>query len=138
MLAFLTPYLQLIKYAFGVLVILFAMYLGYSFEHSRFVDYRSKIDALASAQEAKNKETIKEQALITKGISDEYSAKLSAINIKYGRLFNSNSVKDATSTNTTTILDGRAAYNILAGQCAQTTLMLVSLQKWELEQLGLE
>ena len=93
---------------------------------------------MALAQEAKNKETIKEQTLITKGISDEYAAKLSAINIKYGRLFNSNSVKDATSTNTTTILDGRAAYNILAGQCAQTTLMLVSLQKWELEQLGLE
>ena len=135
---FLTPYLQLIKYALGVLAVLFSMYLGYSFEHSRFVDYRSKIDALALAQEAKNKETIKEQTLITKGISDEYAAKLSAINIKYGRLFNSNSVKDATSTNTTTILDGRAAYNILAGQCAQTTLMLVSLQKWELEQLGLE
>ena len=135
---FLTPYLQLIKYALGVLGVLFSMYLGYSFEHSRFVDYRSKIDALALTQEAKNKEVIKEQALINKGISNEYQAKLVAINIKYGRLFNSNSVKDATSTNTTTILDGRAAYNILAGQCAQTTLMLVSLQKWELEQLGLE
>ena len=138
MFAFLTPYLQLIKYAFGVLVILFAMYLGYSFEHSRFVDYRSKIDALASAQEAKNKETIKEQALITKGISDEYSAKLSAINVKYGRLLNTSSNQTTTPTNTTTILDGRTAYNILVGQCAQTTLMLVSLQKWELEQAGLE
>lgn len=135
---FLTPYLQLIKYALGVLGVLFSMYLGYSFEHSRFVAYRGEINALALAQEAKNKEIIKEQALINKGISNEYQAKLVAINIKYGRLFNSNSVKDATSTNTTTILDGRAAYNILAGQCAQTTLMLVSLQKWELEQLGLE
>ena len=138
MFAFLTPYLQLIKYALGVLGVLFSMYLGYSFEHSRFVAYRGEINALALAQEAKNKEIIKEQALINKGISNEYQAKLVAINIKYGRLFNSNSVKDATSTNTTTILDGRAAYNILAGQCAQTTLMLVSLQKWELEQLGLE
>ena len=127
---FLTPYLQLIKYALGVLGVLFSMYLGYSFEHSRFVDYRSKIDALALTQEAKNKEVIKEQALINKGISNEYQAKLVAINIKYGRLFNSNSVKDATSTNTTTILDGRAAYNILAGQCAQTTLQVNLWQEW--------
>ena len=36
------------------------------------------------------------------------------------------------------IADATAAYSVLAGQCAETTLQLVELQKWINEQIGIK
>lgn len=111
---FLTPYLQLIKYALGVLAVLFAGYLGYSFEHSRFVAYRGEINALALAQEAKNKEVIKEQALINKGISNEYQAKLVAIKSMYSGMHNTSSNSMPSVSKTPSSIDGTDKLDMLA------------------------
>jgi len=134
---FLTPYLQFIKYSLGVLGVLFSMYLGYSFEHSRFVDYRSKIDALALAQEAKNKEVIKEQALINKGISNEYQAKLVAIKSMYSGMHNTSSNSMPSVSNTTSSIDGTPTDPQFIEKCAMTTQQVESLQSWIREQAGL-
>ena len=137
MFAFLTPYLQLIKYSLGVLAILFAGYLGYRFEHSRFVDYRSKIDALALTQEAKNKEIVKEQALINKGISNEYQAKLTAIKSMYGGMHNTSSSSMSPISNTPSSIDGTSSDPQFIEKCAMTTQQLESIQSWIREQTGL-
>ena len=134
---FLTPYLQLIKYALGVLAVLFAGYLGYSFEHSRFVAYRGEINALALAQEAKNKEVIKEQALINKGISNEYQAKLVAIKSMYSGMHNTSSNSMPSVSNTTSSIDGTSSDPQFIEKCAMTTQQVESLQSWIREQAGL-
>jgi len=134
---FLTPYLQLIKYALGVLAVLFAGYLGYSFEHSRFVAYRGEINALALAQEAKNKEVIKEQALINKGISNEYQAKLVAIKSMYSGMHNTSSNSMPSVSNTTSSIDGTPTDPQFIEKCAMTTQQVESLQSWIREQAGL-
>ena len=134
---FLTPYLQLIKYALGVLGVLFSMYLGYSFEHSRFVAYRGEINALALAQEAKNKEVIKEQALINKGISNEYQAKLVAIKSMYSGMHNTSSNSMPSVSNTTSSIDGTPTDPQFIEKCAMTTQQVESLQSWIREQAGL-
>ena len=134
---FLTPYLQLIKYALGVLAVLFAGYLGYSFEHSRFVAYRGEVNALAFAQEAKNKEVIKEQALINKGISNEYQAKLVAIKSMYSGMHNTSSNSMPSVSNTTSSIDGTPTDPQFIEKCAMTTQQVESLQSWIREQVGL-
>ena len=137
MLAFLTPYLQFIKYSLGVLGVLFSMYLGYSFEHSRFVAYRGEINALALAQEAKNKEVIKEQALINKGISNEYQAKLVAIKSMYSGMHNTSSNSMPSVSNTPSSIDGTPTDPQFIEKCAMTTQQVESLQSWIREQAGL-
>jgi len=134
---FLTPYLQLIKYALGVLAVLFAGYLGYSFEHSRFVAYRGEINALALAQEAKNKEVIKEQALINKGISNEYQAKLVAIKSMYSGMHNTSSNSMPSVSKTPSSIDGTPTDPQFIEKCAMTTQQVESLQSWIREQAGL-
>jgi len=134
---FLTPYLQLIKYALGVLAVLFAGYLGYSFEHSRFVAYRGEINALALAQEAKNKEVIKEQALINKGISNEYQAKLVAIKSMYSGMHNTSSNSMPSVSKTPSSIDGTPTDPQFIEKCAMTTQQVESLQSWIREQTGL-
>jgi len=134
---FLTPYLQLIKYALGVLAVLFAGYLGYSFEHSRFVAYRGEINALALAQEAKNKEVIKEQALINKGISNEYQAKLVAIKSMYSGMHNTSSNSMPSVSKTPSSIDGAPTDPQFIEKCAMTTQQVESLQSWIREQTGL-
>jgi hypothetical protein len=39
---------------------------------------------------------------------------------------------------TTSVADAKTAYAILAGQCAETTIQLVELQKWINEQIGVK
>jgi len=134
---FLTPYLQLIKYALGVLAVLFAGYLGYSFEHSRFVAYRGEINALALAQEAKNKEVIKEQALINKGISNEYQAKLVAIKSMYSGMHNTSSNSMPSVSKTPSSIDGTPTDPQFIEKCAMTTQQVESIQSWIREQAGL-
>ena len=134
---FLTPYLQLIKYALGVLAVLFAGYLGYSFEHSRFVAYRGEINALALAQEAKNKEVIKEQALINKGISNEYQAKLVAIKSMYSGMHNTSSNSMPSISKTPSSIDGTPTDPQFIEKCAMTTQQVESLQSWIREQAGI-
>ena len=74
------------------------------------------------------------------GIQDEYDAKLALL-----RQYYANGVRRPTSTgamsgisSTTSLADAIAAYNVLAGQCAETTLQTVTLQKWLTEQMSIK
>ena len=130
-----------VKIGLVVMVLLGAYGAGW---HSRDVDfsaYKAEVKAEADKQIAKNESIQKQQELVKKGIQDEYDAKLSLL-----RQYYSNGVRQQSSSSSLPPnsgiapkqFDALAAYNVLAGLCAETTLMLVELQKWLNEQMGIK
>jgi hypothetical protein len=116
--------------------------VGYYPVHVAYSNYKLEVKTAAKAQEAHVESIKKEQALISKGIENEYEAKISAIRNYYKStsVWN-NPSSSSMSTNsgiTTKPFDALTAYNLLAGQCAETTQQLVSLQAWLNEQMGIK
>jgi hypothetical protein len=112
---------------------------GWWLGYSRYVEYKKSVEIAAKIQEAKVESIQKQHELVTKGIQDEYTAKLDLL-----RNYYANGVRQPHSSNLPTIsnatsgLDAITAYNLLAGQCSETTQQIVSLQKWINEQMGIK
>lgn len=110
----------------------------------RNLDYKAfKLEVLntAKAQEAQVASITKQQALVTKGITNEYEAKLSAVRNYYKSTSvwnNPSSGKVSGISAAPSATDVIASYNVLAGQCAETTQQVVSLQSWLNEQMGIK
>jgi len=122
-------YIGLLLGGFGV---------GFYVEHLRFSNYQIQVEQAAKAQEAHNESVKKQHEIVTKGIQDEYDAKLSLLRQYYSNGVRQPSSSTASPISTTaSIANASAAYNQLAYQCSQTTLMLVELQKWLTEQVGI-
>jgi hypothetical protein len=122
----------------GLILIAFAGFGYGNYEHKNYINYKNKVDLLAKQQEAKVESEKQQQALVNKGIQDEYDAKLSLLRQYYGngmRQSNSNSLSTISSSKS--LADATSAYSILAGQCSETTLQLIELQKWINEQIGI-
>ena len=113
---------------------------GYGrYQHNALVEYKAEVKAIALAQEAKNESIVKQQALVNKGISDEYNAKLALLRNYYANGVRQSSSGTMPSNGISAIpTDAISAYNLLAGSCAETTQQLVSLQSWINEQVGLK
>ena len=112
---------------------------GFYVEHLRFANYQEKVESVAKAQEAHVKSIEEQHKLVTKGIQDEYDAKLGLIRQYYANGVRQPSSSTVSNLSTTSaIANASAAYNQLAEQCSQTTLMLVELQKWINEQIGIK
>lgn len=113
----------------GLCFILFGS--GYWMGYSRYLEYKKTIEIAVKAQEAKVESIQKQHELVKKATEDEYTAKLALL-----RQYYANGVRQPSSSNlpgissTANIANATAAYNVLAGQCSETTLMLVELQKW--------
>lgn len=129
------------KLVAGALCVLGIFYAGWHLRDVDFMAYKKEVESVAKAQEAHVESIKKQQELVTKGIQDEHNAKLSALRNYY----KSTSVFNDTSSGSMSGLstapksaDVIAAYNELAGRCAETTLMLVDLQKWLNEQMGIK
>ena len=114
--------------------------IGYGrYQHNALVEYKAEVKAIALAQEAKNESIVKQQALVNKGISDEYNAKLALLRQYYANGMHNTSSGAMPSNGTAPVsFDAITAYNLLAGQCAETTQQLVSLQQWINEQVGIK
>jgi hypothetical protein len=111
---------------------------GYWAGYSKYVAYKKEVEIAVAAQEAKVESIQKQHELVTKGISDEYDAKLSLIRQYYANGVRSPSTSGlSTPTNATQPTSIEPAHNLLA-ECAQTTLMLTELQRWYLEVLGVK
>jgi hypothetical protein len=124
----------------GVLLIT-AFASGWGLRNRDFKEYKLEVSNAAKAQEAHVESIKKQQALVTKGIENEYDAKLTALRNYY----KSTSVWNNGSTSKVPGLspapsatDVIASYNVLAGQCAETTQQIVSLQDWLNGQLGIK
>jgi hypothetical protein len=104
---------------------------GWYFPHHALVEYKASIENAVKAQEAKVESIQQQHELVKKGIQDEYDAKLNLLRNYYANGVRQPDPSKLSSLSTTpSIANATAAYNQLAGQCAETTLMLVELQKW--------
>ena len=104
-----------------------------------YEEFKAKVEAAAKAQEAHVESIQKQHELVTKGIANEYDAKLALLRQYYSngvRQPNSSSVSNLSSTSA--IANASAAYAELIGQCAETTQQLVSLQEWINAQIGIK
>ena len=127
------------KLAIIVAVVATVFGSGWYVGNSRYVKYKAEVEVAAKAQEVHVESITKQQALVTKGIENEYNAKLALLRQYYANgVRQPNTSKLPTLSNTTNGLDPVTAYNLLAGQCAETTQQLVSLQEWLNGQLGLK
>ena len=128
-----------IKIGLLALVLCGCVYLGYGYEHSRFVAYQERVEAAGKAQEAENSLKDKQAALITSGVKNEYEAKLANLRNFYGSGLHINPSGSKTEGISTAPsgTDASTAYSILIGQCSQTTLMLTELQAWVKAQVAL-
>ena len=105
-----------------------------------FTIYKDQVRIEAEKAQAHTESVQKQQALINKGIQDEYDAKLSLLRQYYANgVRNNNGASTVPGISSTTKLsDAISAYNQLASDCAATTLQTVTLQQWVNEQLGVK
>jgi len=107
--------------------------------YSKYLSYKKAVEIAAKAQEEKVKSIRSQQELVTKGIQNEYDAKLALLRTYYANGMHKPSTSALPSFSATpSIADVSAAYTSLIGQCAQTTQQLVSLQEWINEQIGIK
>jgi hypothetical protein len=110
----------------------------------RNLDYQAfKLEVLntAKAQEAHVESITKQQALVSKGIANEYDAKIAALRNYY----KSTSVWNNPSSGSVSGISAApstanviAAYNEIAGLCAETTVQTIALQDWIRQQVEIK
>jgi hypothetical protein len=126
-------------------ILLIALVCGVFFAgwHTRdrdFTIYKDQVRIEAEKAQAHTESVQKQQALITKGIQDEYDAKLALLRQYYANGVRNNNGGNSVSSisSTSKLSDAITAYNQLASDCAATTLQVVTLQQWVNEQLGIK
>lgn len=124
------PYRNIAIAVAAVLLIIGIYTKGRLDEKEKFDAYKVEVASAAAAQEAKIAELTKTQQRINKETSDAYKIKLSATRNYYNRLFNTGSGPVSVIPDAAPGVNGYPAYAILAGQCAETTIQLTSLQSW--------
>ena len=130
-----------VKIMAGGLLLLSIFYAGWHVRDVDFMAFKREVEQVAKTQEAQVESIKKQQALVTKGIQDEHEAKLAAVRNYYKSTSVWNNTSGSTMpgiSNTPSATAVITAYNGLAGRCAETTLMLVDLQKWFNEQIGIK
>jgi len=130
-----------VKIVAGGLLLLSIFYAGWHLRDVDFMAYKKEVEAVARTQEEKVKSIRSQQELVTKGIENEYNAKLNAIRNYYKSTSvwnNPSSSKVSGLSPAPSIADVATAYNLLAGQCAETTAQTVALQSWIKDQIGIK
>lgn len=117
-----------VKIGLAVAALLGSAYLGYSFEHSRFMVFKAEVETVAREQEAKVISIQKQQELVNKGVVNEFQAKLGALRDRYDRVQYTSGSQLPTLSNPARSVNGTSANFTL--DCAITTQQLVSLQDW--------
>lgn len=113
---------------------------GWWVGYSKYLDFKKEVEIAAKVQEAKVESITKQQELVTKGIANEYDAKLAALRNYYRStsVWNSNGSKMSGLSTAPSATDVIASYNQLASACAETTQQVVSLQDWIKQQVGVK
>ena len=118
-------YAVLVALVFG-----FGYYKGYSNQRDKFVDFKNELEAKAKAQDMLNKATEQKNKLIAENVKNEYEARLAALRNYYVGLRNADTHKLPRVPDTTSTTYEEASHPVFVGQCAETTLQLISLQDW--------
>ena len=117
-----------VKLGLACAALLGSAYLGYSFEHIRFMVFKAEVETVAREQKAKNESVQKQQALVHKGIVNEFQAKLGALRNRYDGVQYTSGGQLPSLSNPAGSINGAPANFTL--DCAITTQQLVSLQDW--------
>ena len=126
------------KLGIAVFILLGAFATGWGLRNRDFNDYKREVSNAAKAQEAHVESIKKQQDLVTKGIENEYNAKLNLLRQYYANgVRQPNTSKLPTFPNATTSINDFTPNGVLI-KCAETTQQLVSLQEWLNEQMGLK
>jgi ABC-type anion transport system duplicated permease subunit len=136
--SFVSTYINYIKIGLAIMALCFASYLGYSFEHSKLVAYKTQVEAAGKIQEAHNQEVVREQKFVTEKITNDYKNQLARVHSYYGGLHDSSSGSMSSPSNTLVRVNGYTTDPVFAEQCASTTAQLISLQEWVREQVGIK
>ena len=134
-------YANIVKAGLIVSALCLVFFAGWHMRDNDFTIYKDQVRIAAEKQIAETASIQKQHVLVTKGISDEYEAKYAALRNYYKSTSVWNNPNSSTMSGISTApksADVITAYNELAGNCAQTTLMLVELQKWLNEQIGIK
>ena len=129
------------KLAIASALLLISFSTGWYIRNLDYKAYKLEVKTAQEKQEAKVESIQKQHELVTKGISNEYDAKLSTLRNYYKStsMWNNNGGSSMPGISPAPkSADVISAYNELASNCAQTTLMLVELQKWLNEQIGIK
>jgi hypothetical protein len=102
---------------------------GFYVEHLRFVKYQVEVEVAAKAQEAHNKDLIKQQQLIAQKVQNDYEDKIARINKYYSDQLRHTSSSKLPSTRTSSIGIATTSTQPLL-DCARTTEQLEALQDW--------
>ena len=129
-----------IKIALLIGLVCGIFFAGWHTRDRDFTVYKLAQQAIVEKQQAENESIKKQHELVTKGIQDEYDAKLALLRQYYANgVRNNNGSNTMSSISTTSKLsDAIAAYNQLASDCAATTLQAVTLQQWINEQIAIK
>ena len=114
---------------------------GWWVGYSKYLDFKKEVEVTARVQEEKVKSIRSQQELVTKGIENEYEAKIAALRNYYKSTSvwnNTSSGKVSGISAAPSATDVIASYNLLAGSCAETTQQVVSLQDWINAQIGIK
>jgi hypothetical protein len=116
----------------GLVAVLFGTgyYRGYSAEKQRFDAFKTELEASAKAQEKINQQIEQKNKLIADNSKREYEAKIVALRLYYDRLRHPDTNKLPSAAITAHRVDEKATDPVFIGQCAETTLQLISLQDW--------
>jgi len=130
-------------YAKAILLIALVCGVFFAGWHTRdrdFTIYKDQVRIEAEKQQAHTESIQKQQEITTKGIQNEYDAKLALLRQYYANgVRNNNGSNPMSSISTTSKLsDAISAYNQLASDCAATTLQAVTLQQWINEQIAIK
>jgi hypothetical protein len=116
--------------------------IGYGrYESAKYDAFKAQVESAAKVQEAHVESITKQQSIVTKGIENEYNAKIAALRNYYKStsVWNNGSTSEMSGLSTAPkSVDVITAYNVLAGQCAETTAQTVALQDWIKGQLGIK
>ena len=127
-----------VKLGLACAALLGSAYLGYSFEHSRFMVFKAEVETIAREQEAKVISIQKQQELVNKGITNGFQNQLRAVRNYYDGLLNASSSQLPAVPNPTLRANESPAYYELASACAATTVQTIALQDWIKESAGLK
>ena len=113
---------------------------GYGkYQHNQYIEFKAETIAQAKIQEAKNESIQKQSDLVSKGIKNEYEAKLSAVRNYYAGLQRNPGGSSVPGlSDPTSGTNESPAYYKLAESCSETTVQVMALQDWILQQAGVK
>ena len=125
-------------YIYAACAVLVIGGLGYGkYESVKYDAYVSKVELAAKEQEMINQSKAKEAAQVNEKVKNDYENRIALIKHTYGGMRLSSTSQTGTISATPSSTDGTPADPKFIEKCAITTQMLVSLQGWLSEQIGI-